>query len=118
MTLAVLGLAACDTCRKAQAWLNERGIDHEVRDVRVDGLDRDTVAAIVAAVGPERAVNRRSTTWRGLPEAEREGLDAERAVALILQHPTLLKRPVFMLDPPVVGFDRKVRDTLDASAKE
>ena len=118
MPLTVLGLATCDTCRRARAWLNEHGIDHEVRDVRADGLDRDIVAAIVAAVGPERAVNRRSTTWRGLSEAEREGLDGERAVALILEHQTLLKRPVFMLDPPVVGFDRKVRDTLDASAKE
>lgn len=114
MALTVLSLAACDTCRRARAWLTERGIDHTVRDVRADGLDRETVAHVVAALGPARAVNRRSTTWRGLPESEREPLDEDRAVDLIMAHPTLLRRPVFLVDPPVAGFDAAARERLDA----
>lgn len=112
--LTVLTLASCDTCRKARAWLNERTVAHEVHDVRAQGLERETVARIVKAVGVERAVNKRSATWRGLSEGQREGLDAERAVVLILEHPTVLKRPVFMTDPPVVGFDAAARKALEA----
>ena len=61
-------LKTCDTCRKALAWLDEAGIAYEAKDVRDDGLDRDTIQRIVAAVGHERALNKRSTTWRGLPD--------------------------------------------------
>lgn len=112
--LTVLTLASCDTCRRARAWLNERMIAHEVHDVRAEGLDRETVARIIAAVGVEQAVNKRSTTWRGLSDAQRERLDEDHAVALILEHPTLLKRPVFLTDPPVVGFNEATRERLAA----
>lgn len=112
--LAVLTLASCDTCRKARAWLNERMIAHEIHDVRAQGLTRDMVERIVAAVGVEAAVNKRSTTWRGLSDARRGRLDEADAVALILEHPTLLKRPVFMTDPPVVGFNAAARERLEA----
>ena len=112
--LTVLTLASCDTCRKARAWLNERMIAHEVHDVRAEGLTREMVAGIVAAVGVEAAVNKRSTTWRNLSDAQRARLDEDSAVALILEHPALLKRPVFMTDPPVVGFNAAAKERLEA----
>lgn len=116
MTLTVWTLKTCDTCRRALAWLDEVGIEHAVRDVREDGMDRETIARIVGAVGLDRAVNRRSTTWRGLPDAAKEDLDAETAVALIEAHPTLMKRPAFVPEdeemPVMVGFDAGVRNAL------
>ena len=109
-------LKTCDTCRRALAWLDEVGIAYEARDVRADGLDRDTIQRIVSAVGHERALNKRSTTWRELPDAAKEDLDASGAIALIESHPTLLKRPAFLPDEEdaqvMVGFDAGVRNAL------
>ena len=114
--LTVWTLASCDTCRSALRWLDEIGMPHEVRDIREDGLDVDTIQRIVSAVGPERAVNKRSTTWRGLPDAAKTDLDVATAVALIERHPTLLKRPAFIPDDEdgqiMVGFDPGVRNAL------
>ena len=101
----VWGLKNCDTCRKALAWLKDEGIAHIFRDVRADGLDRAALKAWIGELGWEALVNTRGTTWRGLPEAEREGLDAARAHALILAHPAVMKRPVFDLgERRLVGF--------------
>lgn len=83
------GLKTCDTCRKALAALREAGQAPEVIDVRADGVSAADRAAIVAAFG-DRAVNRASTTWRGLSEQER----AQAPEALLAAHPALMKRPV------------------------
>ncbi len=110
----VYGIKSCDSCRKARAWLEEQGIDHRWRDLREDGLDRAKIAAWLAALGPEGLVNRRSTTWRALTEAEREAaLDPARSADLLLARPTLIKRPVFELEDRVlVGFNAAVREQL------
>jgi Spx/MgsR family transcriptional regulator len=103
--MIVWTLKSCDTCRKALKWLTENGIDHAIVDVREDGLERDTVAQIVKALGAENAVNRRSTTWRNLASEQREGLDETSAIELILANPTLMKRPVFIRDNSIfAGF--------------
>ena len=87
------GLKSCDTCRKALKALAAAGVAPEVIDVRQDGIADADVQAIVATFG-EAAINRSSTTWRGLAEAERSLPTAE----LILAHPTLLKRPAIVRD--------------------
>ncbi len=81
------GLKSCDTCRKALKAL--AGQEVEVIDVRADGVSDADRAAMVAAFG-ETVINKRSTTWRGLSQAE-QALDLD---TLLIQHPTLLKRPV------------------------
>ena len=81
-------LKTCGTCRKAIKALEAAGIAHVLRDVRADGIAGADLAAILAAHG-EAAINRASTTWRGLTEAER----AQPPDALLAAHPTLLKRP-------------------------
>lgn len=83
-----IGLKNCDTCRKALKALAAAGITPEVTDVRQDGLQADDIAAILAAHG-EAAINRASTTWRGLSDAEK----ATDPAVLLAAHPTLLKRP-------------------------
>ncbi|MBV0912564.1 arsenate reductase family protein [Anianabacter salinae] len=87
--MTVYGLKTCDTCRKALAELRASGAEPGFVDVRADGLDAATLARFLDAFG-EALVNRRSTTWRGLSEAERAGDPA----TLLGAHPALMKRPV------------------------
>jgi Spx/MgsR family transcriptional regulator len=86
--MRVYCLKTCDTCRKATKALDAARVAYDLRDVRADGIAADDIAAILAAHG-EAAINRASTTWRGLSEAEK----AEAPAALLAAHPTLLKRP-------------------------
>ena len=95
MALTVYGIKNCDTCRKALKWLDGEGIEHRFHDFRVDGLDAGDLARWMDAAGWETLLNRRGTTWRTLPEAEKDGIDAAKAAELILSNPTLIKRPVF-----------------------
>lgn len=93
--LTVHGIKTCDTCRKALKWLSERGVEHRFHDLRADGLASADLDRWIGAVGWETLLNRRGTTWRKLPAGETEGVDAAKARALMLAHPTLIKRPVF-----------------------
>lgn len=93
-TVTVYGLATCDTTRAARKWLDAQGIAHGFHDVRADGLSKALVDGWVKQLGWEKILNKASTTWRELPEAEKIGIDQKRAVALLLAHPTLVKRPV------------------------
>jgi Spx/MgsR family transcriptional regulator len=92
--ITLYGIANCDTVRKARRWLDQHAIEHRFHDFRKDGLDADTVRHWLDALGWEAVVNRRSTTWKQLDAGEREHMDAESAGAAILDHPTLVKRPV------------------------
>ncbi|MEL7181890.1 MAG: ArsC/Spx/MgsR family protein [Pseudomonadota bacterium] len=87
------GLKSCDTCRKALKALAAAGHTPEVIDVRADGLSAGDLETIVAEFG-DAAINRASTTWRGLSDAEKAGDPA----ALLAAHPTLMKRPVIEAD--------------------
>ena len=103
MTDAVnlIGLATCDTCRKARTALEEAGAEVRFRDVRAEPPGRDEIADWLASFG-EALVNRRSTTWRGLDEAAR----AADPVDLLLTHPTLMKRPVIRGVELTLGWDK------------
>ncbi len=83
------GLKTCDTCRKARKAIEAAGLPLDYIDVRADGVPPADVARIVAQFG-DKAINRASTTWRGLSEADRTG----DPVDLLAAHPTLMKRPV------------------------
>jgi arsenate reductase len=113
------GLKNCDTCRKALKWLDAQGLVHRFRDLRADGIDEPTLRRWIGAVGWETLLNRRGTTWRQLPAAERDGVDESRAMALMLMHPALIKRPVFEFDGRViVGFSaQQQRDLDDATSR-
>ncbi|SIT82078.1 Arsenate reductase, glutaredoxin family [Yoonia rosea] len=87
------GLKACDTCRKALKALAAAGHSPQVIDVRADGVSDADRAAIIAQFG-DAAINRASTTWRGLTDAEKDAAPAD----LLAAHPTLMKRPVIEVD--------------------
>jgi arsenate reductase len=113
--ISVYGIANCDTCRKARKWLEQTGIAHRFHDFRKDGLEAGSVGAWSDEIGLEKLVNRRGTTWRGLPDEQKIRLEAGDATALIVENPTLLKRPVIDLgDRRLVGFDAAVIAALQA----
>lgn len=107
------GLKSCDTCKKATQWLKDSGPEFQVIDVRADGVEQSRIEAWVDAVGWETVLNRRSTTWRGLCDTDKEGIDTVKAVSLMVANPTLIKRPVFEKDGQVfVGFSDAVKSAL------
>lgn len=111
--MKVYGIKSCDTCRKARKWLDEQGIDHDWVDLREDGVTTADLRRWLKQVEPERLVNRRSTTWRQLPESERPAMEAAAVLPALQAHPTLVKRPVFEVDDEVrVGFSADVREWL------
>jgi len=93
--LKVYGLKNCDTCRKALQWLTHEKIPHSFIDVRADGISKADIVRFAKSVGWEKLLNKASTSWRALAEAEKEGLSEAKAVALMYKYPTLIKRPVF-----------------------
>ena len=104
--LTVYHLKTCDTCRKALKALAAAGHDVTVLDVRADGVPPKALAAIAEAAGWEALLNTRSTTWRGLSEAEKSGLDDAKALSLMAAHPTLIKRPVIVGAQTTVGWTK------------
>ena len=99
------GLATCDTTRAARKWLDTKGVAYAFHDVREDGLSKALVEAWVKQLGWEKVLNKASTTWRGLPAKDKDGVNEKKAVALMLSHPALVKRPVLDRDGAVsLGF--------------
>lgn len=94
MTITLYGIPNCDTVKKARDWLAAGGIEYAFHDYKKAGADPVRLAAWVAQAGWERVLNRAGTTFRKLPEADREGLDAAKAVAVMAANPSCIKRPV------------------------
>jgi arsenate reductase len=94
MAVTIHGIRNCDTMKKAMAWLDARGVAYRFHDYRTAGLDRALLDAWAKQAGWEALLNRAGTTFRKLPEAEREGLTEQKALALMLAQPSMVKRPV------------------------
>lgn len=110
MKLTVHHLKTCDTCRKAIKALEAAGHDLNLNDVRADGVDKSLLEELVATHGWEVALNRRSTTWRGLPDTDKSEVTDQKAVALMMEHPTLIKRPVIESDNrTTIGWSKDVQ---------
>ena len=106
MTIQLYGIPNCDTVKKARKWLDERGIAYAFHDYKKEGADAGRLAGWVAQAGWETVLNRRGTTFRALPDADKVDLDAAKAVGVMAAHPSCIKRPV--VEHPggiLVGFD-------------
>lgn len=114
MSITIHGIPACDTMKKARRWLDDHGIAYTFHDYKKLGVDAGTLQAWCEQVGWETLLNRRGTTWRKLPEADREGLDEQVAIALMQANTSLIKRPVLVRGSGdiLVGFDEKAYATL------
>ncbi len=101
----IYGIKTCDTMRKAFGWLGERGMAYTFHDYRASGIDRASLERWAKIVGWEKLLNKASTTFRALPDADKSGIDEARAIDLMLEHPTLIKRPVLETGSAIeVGF--------------
>lgn len=101
----VYGIKNCDTVKKARKWLETQGVDFQFHDFRVDGLDPTLVKNWISELGWETLVNKRSTTWKQLDSNLRDSMDASSALAAVMEHPTLIKRPLLDTGTQrVVGF--------------
>jgi arsenate reductase len=92
------GIPNCDTVRKARKWLEAEGIDYQFHDFRKQGVTEDALRDWISQAGLDTVLNRRGTTWRKLPESDREGIDDTKAVALLMEHSSMVKRPVLQMD--------------------
>lgn len=90
----IYGIKACETMKKARSWLEAHGVDHTFHDYKTAGIDRKTLDGWVKKVGWEKLLNRAGTTFRKLPDADKEGLDEAKAIGLMLEKPSMIKRPV------------------------
>jgi arsenate reductase len=106
MTTTLYGIPNCDTVKKARTWLAEHGHDVAFHDFKKQGLARDTVAGWLEQVDWELLVNRKGTTWRKLSEERRaQVVDKTSALELMLENPSVVKRPVLEGAGPLsVGF--------------
>jgi arsenate reductase (glutaredoxin) len=108
VTLTLYGIRNCDTIKKARAWLDQRGVSCAFHDYKTAGIDAPRLRAWVAELGWEKVLNRAGTTFRKLPDAARAGLDADKALGLMLDQPSMIKRPLLDLgDRRLLGFDEE-----------
>jgi arsenate reductase len=108
--VTIYGIKNCETMKKARAWLDERGVDYAFHDYKTAGIERERLEGWCKKVGWEPLLNRAGTTFRKLPDKDKIGLDAKKAVALMLAQPSMIKRPVLDLGGGklLVGFKPEI----------
>ncbi|WP_445946196.1 ArsC family reductase [Shewanella sp.] len=102
MTVTLFGIKNCDTVRKARKWLEAEQVTTQFHDFRDDGLTQMQLQSWVDTLGWEAVLNKRSTSFRALSDAQKSKLDSTSAIALMLEIPTLIKRPVLVQDDKVL----------------
>ncbi len=106
MEVTLYGIPNCDTVKKARAWLETHHVAYRFQDYKKAGVDETALRSWVDRLGWEPLLNRAGTTFRKLPDADRTGIDAEKAIALMLANPSAIKRPVLVSGSAlIVGFD-------------
>tara|TARA_B100000575_G_scaffold260259_2_gene233096 strand:- start:9235 stop:9576 length:342 start_codon:yes stop_codon:yes gene_type:complete len=111
MNVTLYGLKNCDTCRKALKEIEADGHNVTLIDVREDGMDPGLLAGLLAKHGDDVLLNKKSTTWRELSEGDK----GQKAYTLLSKHPSLMKRPVLIIDEGVsfVGWSQEMRAELN-----
>jgi len=88
------GIKNCDTMKKAWTWLDKQGVEYTLHDYKVAGVDRALLEKWCKAVGWETVLNKAGTTFRKLPDADKDNLSERKAIALMLAQPSMIKRPI------------------------
>lgn len=109
MAITIYGIKNCDTVKKARTWLDQHGVAYRFHDYKTEGVANALLEGWCKEHGWETVLNRAGTTFRALPEADKQGLDARKAVALMQEHTSLIKRPVLDLgERRLVGFKPEI----------
>jgi arsenate reductase len=109
MTTTIYGIKNCDTMKKARAWLDGHGVAYGFHDYKTEGIPKDKLKQWSDKLGWEILLNRAGTTFRKLPEADKEGLSERKALALMLAQPSMIKRPVLEFGGKLlVGFKLEI----------
>ena len=109
MKPTIYGIRNCDTMKKARAWLDRRGVAYDFHDYKIAGIDETRLRGWTRELGWEKLLNRAGATFRKLSDADKEGLDEDKAVALMLAQPSMIRRPVLDLgDRRLLGFSDAV----------
>ncbi len=107
------GIKNCDTVKKAQKYLTDKGVEFNFHDFRVEGIDEAMVNTFIQELGLDKVINKRSTTWKQLSQEQRGALDEQNAVSLCVENPTLIKRPVLKQNNTYhIGFKASDYDSL------
>ena len=113
MSVTIYGIKNCDTVKKARTWLDKKGIAYDFHDYKTAGIDRGRLEAWVGKLGWEPLINRAGTTFRKLPGKDKEALTRNKAIALMLDQPAMIKRPVLDVGGQLlVGFKPDEYDKL------
>ena len=96
MAATLYGIKNCDTIKKARKWLEKNNIDYNFHDFRVDGIDKKLINDCLKHISWETLLNTRGTTWRKLPQATRDNINKSAAIAIMLEQPAIIKRPVLL----------------------
>jgi arsenate reductase len=116
MAVTIYGIKNCDTMKKARAWLDKKDVAYEFHDYKTAGIERRRLEGWAAKVGWETLLNRAGTTFRKLPDTDKDGLTERKAVALMLGKPSMIKRPVLEVDGKLlVGFKPEEYEALLSS---
>jgi arsenate reductase len=109
VTITIYGIKNCDTMKKARAWLDGHGVAYEFHDYKAAGASREKLKAWCDELGWETLLNRAGTTFRKLPDADKEGLNERKALALMVAQPSIIKRPVLDIGGKLlVGFKPEI----------
>jgi arsenate reductase len=109
MTTTLYGIRNCDTMKKAWTWLDQHGVAYDFHDYKKAGIEQAKLEAWAGEVGWEVLLNRAGTTFKKLPDADKAGLTAAKAIGLMLAQPSMIKRPVLETGGPLlVGFKPEV----------
>jgi len=112
--ITLYGIRNCDSCRKARNWLQDRNIEFQFTDIREEKLNEPLLEKWQQEFDWERLLNKKSITWRKIPQMDRANMDAQLARTMILDYPTVMKRPVLDLDSQaVLGFDEDTYEALN-----
>ena len=94
MAVTIYGIKNCDTMKKARAWLDQHGVGYAFHDYKTQGIGRGQLEAWAKQAGWETLLNRAGTTFRKLPDKEKEGVTQTKAIKLMFDQPSMIKRPV------------------------
>ncbi|WP_441242217.1 ArsC family reductase [Tardiphaga sp. 768_D3_N2_1] len=109
MAITIYGIKNCDTMKKARVWLDSHGVAYSFHDYKAEGIDKARLQRWAKEVGWETLLNRAGTTFRKLDDSAKEGLTEAKAIALMLEQPSMIKRPVLDLGGKlVVGFKPEI----------